>query len=46
MGAFYQNLNAGQSENVALAEAQRTALRDPRTAHPFYWAGFVLSGGR
>jgi CHAT domain-containing protein len=46
MGSFYRELAAGRSESTALAEAQRTALRDPRTAHPFYWAGFVLSGGR
>ena len=46
MGDFYRELNAGRPESVALVEAQRIALRDPRTAHPFYWAGFVLSGGR
>ena len=43
---FYRELNAGRSESAALAEAQRAALRDPRTAHPFYWAGFVMNGGR
>ena len=46
MSGFYRNLTAGRSESAALAEAQRVALRDPRTAHPFYWAGFILSGGR
>jgi CHAT domain-containing protein/tetratricopeptide (TPR) repeat protein len=46
MSSFYRELYAGRSESAALAEAQRAALRDSRTAHPFYWAGFVLSGGR
>jgi len=46
MSGFYRELASGRSESAALAEAQRAALKDPRTAHPFYWAGFVLSGGR
>jgi CHAT domain-containing protein len=46
MSSFYRELNAGRSESAALAEAQRTAMHDQRTAHPFYWAGFVLSGSR
>jgi len=46
MSSFYRELASGRSESAALAEAQRAALKDPRTAHPFYWAGFVLSGGR
>ena len=46
MGSFYRELASGRSESVALAEAQRTTLRNPRTSHPFYWAGFVLNGGR
>jgi CHAT domain-containing protein len=46
MNGFYRSLSGGRTESAALAAAQRSALRDPRTAHPFYWAGFVLSGGR
>jgi CHAT domain-containing protein/Tfp pilus assembly protein PilF len=45
MSSFYRELTAGQSEGAALAAAQRIALKDPRTADPFYWAGFSLSGG-
>ncbi|MGZ6564791.1 MAG: CHAT domain-containing tetratricopeptide repeat protein [Solirubrobacteraceae bacterium] len=45
MARFYAALAAGQSEAEALAEAQRTTLRKSGTAHPFYWAGFTLSGG-
>ncbi|HYL55484.1 MAG TPA: CHAT domain-containing tetratricopeptide repeat protein [Gemmatimonadales bacterium] len=46
MTRFYGALSAGQPEAEALAEAQRATLRNPATAHPFYWAGFTLSGGR
>jgi CHAT domain-containing protein len=46
MTRFYTALAAGQPEAEALAEAQRAMLSKPATAHPFYWAGFTLSGGR
>jgi len=46
MTRFYTALAAGQPEAEALALAQRATLRNPATAHPFYWAGFTLSGGR
>ncbi len=46
MGDFYGELAAGRPEAVALAAAQRAALRNSATADPFYWAGFTLSGGR
>jgi CHAT domain-containing protein len=45
MERFYQELSAGRSETEALAEAQRAALREGRTAHPFFWAGFALVRG-
>ncbi|HTI06011.1 MAG TPA: CHAT domain-containing tetratricopeptide repeat protein [Gemmatimonadales bacterium] len=44
MALFYAALEAGRPESEALAEAQRTILRKNPTAHPFYWAGFTLSG--
>jgi CHAT domain-containing protein/tetratricopeptide (TPR) repeat protein len=44
MKRFYQELGSGQSDAAALARAQRAMLRDPETAHPFYWAGFIMSG--
>lgn len=41
---FYERLLAGDSVAAAL-EAGRAALRaDRETAHPWYWAGFVVSG--
>ncbi|HTR21899.1 MAG TPA: CHAT domain-containing protein [Gemmatimonadales bacterium] len=46
MARFYAGLAAGLSEAEALAEAQRAMLADPATAHPFYWAGFTMSGGQ
>jgi CHAT domain-containing protein/tetratricopeptide (TPR) repeat protein len=46
MTRFYTTLRAGRSEAEALAEAQRGMLRNPTTAHPFYWAGFTLNGGQ
>ena len=44
MTRFYTALAAGEPEAEALAEAQRSMLRSAATAHPFYWAGFTLSG--
>ena len=44
MERFYTELAAGRSESEALAAAQRWSLSNPATAHPFYWAGFTLSG--
>ena len=44
---FYEQLApAGPAE--ALARAQRAMRADPRTAHPYYWAGYQVagSGGR
>jgi CHAT domain-containing protein len=45
MEEFYRALSLGRSEVEALALAQRAALRNPRTAQPFFWAPFVLVGG-
>jgi CHAT domain-containing protein len=46
MTQLHTRLRAGDSESVALARAQRAMLRNPATAGPFYWAGFILVGGR
>jgi CHAT domain-containing protein len=45
MERFYGKLGSGHPEVEALASAQRAALRDAGTAHPFYWAGFSLVRG-
>jgi CHAT domain-containing protein len=44
MRGFYARLHTGAGPAQALAEAQRAALHDPSTGHPFFWAGFSLSG--
>ena len=46
MERLHRGLRSGAPEATALAAAQRAALRVPETADPFYWAGFVLVGGR
>ena len=46
MEMLYRKLRAGQAESAALSSAQREALRIPAVADPFFWAGFVLVGGR
>lgn len=47
MIAFYRNLSKGQDKATALREAKLHYLQhtaDDNLRHPFYWAGFVLSG--
>jgi CHAT domain-containing protein/tetratricopeptide (TPR) repeat protein len=45
MERFYQALAEGAEPAAALARAQRALLAERASAHPFYWAGFVLVGG-
>ena len=45
MKAFYEELAAGAPEDVALASAQRRAIRNSKWPLPFHWAAFVLVGG-
>lgn len=44
MQAFYGEVQAGRPLDDALATAKRTIAARPATAHPHYWAGFVLTG--
>lgn len=47
MVAFYRNLLKGQDKATALQQAKLSYLthtKDENLKHPFYWAGFVLSG--
>jgi len=45
---FHRQLRAPAAAKVTKAEALREAelkvMKNPRTSHPFYWAGFVLVG--
>lgn len=45
MRRFYGHLFAGVSLEESLARAQRELIANPDTAHPFFWAGFLLVGG-
>lgn len=42
--AFYASLAKGRPVGEALRAAQMSVRDDPRTRHPFYWAGLVLVG--
>jgi CHAT domain-containing protein/Flp pilus assembly protein TadD len=44
MRHFYCSLERGRSVGEALRSARQAIREDPRTSHPFYWAGFVLVG--
>jgi len=51
MLAFHRALRTANSTNAsafgaarALQRAELQLLHDPKYAHPFYWAGFVLVG--
>jgi CHAT domain-containing protein len=44
MVTFHKELGAGQA--TALHKAQLSLLGNAKTAHPFYWAAFVLIGAR
>jgi CHAT domain-containing protein len=41
---FYRNLAGGQPAAIALRNAKLEFLAQPGSAHPAYWAAFVLSG--
>jgi CHAT domain-containing protein/tetratricopeptide (TPR) repeat protein len=45
MERFYRAMTRGAAPAKALAEAQRLLAAEAATAHPYYWAGFVLVGG-
>jgi CHAT domain-containing protein/tetratricopeptide (TPR) repeat protein len=45
MREFYRGmLQRGQAPAAALRSAQLSLRADPRFSHPYYWAGFVLTG--
>jgi tetratricopeptide (TPR) repeat protein len=44
MRVYYDALARGVTAAAALRDAQSALRRDPATADPFYWAGFVLIG--
>src|SRR3546814_17990922 len=47
MVSFYKNLKQGKNKAQALQQAKLTYLnnaKNEKLQHPFYWAGFILSG--
>jgi hypothetical protein len=44
MMAFYKEIAAGQSKAEAMRRAQLSVMHDPRFAHPYYWAPFIVLG--
>ncbi len=44
MGIFYDKLGNGLNVAAALHSAREALRSDPKTAHPFYWAGFIIVG--
>jgi CHAT domain-containing protein len=44
MIAFYRNILGGRRYCRALQQAKLELIKDPYTAFPKYWSGFVLVG--
>lgn len=44
MSTFYAELARGLAADEALARAEQRLLERPETAHPYYWAAFVVDG--
>jgi CHAT domain-containing protein/Tfp pilus assembly protein PilF len=44
MTAFYSELKKGTSKDVALQRAMATVRKNPKWAHPFFWAAFTQAG--
>ncbi|MBT9588449.1 CHAT domain-containing protein [bacterium] len=44
MGEFYNGLLSKHSLASSLQQAELALLKDPATAHPFFWAPFVMLG--
>jgi CHAT domain-containing protein/lipopolysaccharide biosynthesis regulator YciM len=44
MVRFYQGLLSGEGRSASLQHAQQFMLTNPATAHPYYWASFILAG--
>jgi CHAT domain-containing protein len=44
MTTFYKEIAAGQPKAEAMRRAQLAVMHDPRFAHPYYWAPFIVLG--
>jgi CHAT domain-containing protein len=44
MVAYYQRLSKGEPRGEALRQTQLALLRNPQSAHPRDWSGFIFTG--
>ena len=44
MEKFYQHLNSSKSITQSLTQAKIDLINSNELSHPYYWAGFILSG--
>src|SRR5262249_10513840 len=44
MVAFHRKLREGLAKDEALRQAMALVRSNPKTAHPYYWAAFFLTG--
>jgi CHAT domain-containing protein/tetratricopeptide (TPR) repeat protein len=44
MVGFYKKLVAGEGRSESLRQVQLKLLRSEELSHPFFWAGFIMSG--
>lgn len=44
MKSYYNSLSKGGGRSEALRQVQLAMLHDARWEHPYYWAGFLVSG--
>src|SRR5262249_30935400 len=44
MVAYYKSLQTGEGRSEAMRQVQIRMLADPERQHPYYWAGFIVSG--
>ena len=45
MDEFYMSYRSKGSKAGALRDAQLAMIKNPGSAHPYYWAAFTLLGG-
>ena len=41
---FYKNINSGMEYSKALQQAKLNMFKNPKTAAPIFWSGFILMG--
>ena len=44
MVSYYEKLQQGGGRSEAMREVQRAMMAKPATAHPYYWASFLVAG--